>query len=63
MEDEIIEEFISIVANLTMDKDVNVREGAMKSLNSIAGNHLDKVKSNINNQFVTNLLDSMSIKP
>lgn len=33
--DETLEEFVEKVVGLTKDKDVNVREGALKSLNSI----------------------------
>jgi hypothetical protein len=45
-----------------MDKDVNVKEGAMKSLNSVVVHYFDKIRNMIDNSFMTNLLDSMSIK-
>jgi hypothetical protein len=47
---------------MTEDKDVNVREGAFKSLNSILDSVEDFVRSLIDKNFLTHLLDSMSIK-
>lgn len=48
---------------LTKDKDVNVREGALKSLNAIVDNHEELIRSMIDKGFIDQLLDSMTIKP
>jgi hypothetical protein len=48
---------------MTNDKDVNVREGALKSLNSIIESYEDFIRPLINKDFLSVLLDSMTIKP
>lgn len=46
-----------------MDKDVNVREGAVKSLNSTIVQYFDKIRTEIDTSFMKSLLESISIKP
>lgn len=47
---------------MSKDKEVNVREGALKSLNSIVNTHLDRFRQSLDSSFMNNLLDSMTIK-
>ena len=61
--DETLEEFVEKVVSLTKDKDVNVREGALKSLNSIVDSQEELIRSMIDKSFIDSLLDSMTIKP
>lgn len=48
---------------MTRDYDVNVREGALKSLNSIAETHLDQIRHFFDEKFMDTLFDSLTIKP
>jgi len=63
MDEESIEKYIEATFDLGKDKDINVREGALKSLNSIVSTYLEQIRSLIDASFVTSLLDSMTIKP
>ena len=48
--------------NLTFDKSLNVKYGAMKSLNSIKYSYSSVIKDLISVNFVDQLLDSLLIK-
>lgn len=61
--DDNTEEFCHGVANLSRDKEVNVRYGAMKSLNSIVNAHYDLIKGCINDRFIDQLKENLTINP
>lgn len=49
--------------NLTLDNSLNVKYGAMKSLNSISNSYSMVIQQKTNEKFVVQLLDSILIKP
>ena len=54
--------YIESIMNLTFDKSLNVKYGAMKSLNSIKNSYSFVVQSLISDKFINQLLDSLLIK-
>ena len=61
IEDESVEDYCHGVAELTKDKEVNIRYGAMKSLNSIVNSRYSLIKSCLNDNFIDQLKDNLSI--
>ena len=56
------EHYIQEIMNLTYDKSLNVKYGAMKSLNSIKYSYSFVIKEFVSAKFVDQLLDSLLIK-
>ena len=61
IEDESVEDYCHGVAELTKDKEVNIRYGAMKSLNSIVNSHYPLIKGCLTEKFIDKLKENLSI--